>query len=115
VTKAYLVEARLAYEVQADTVDEALRFALLMVRDDRAVSFEYSLGERREPIAPAELRTDPKPVYTISEAALLLGTSSVSDTMDLYSHSTPSLQAEAATKLDAALQIAMAPASKVVA
>jgi integrase len=45
----------------------------------------------------------------------MLGHSTIAITMDLYSHSTPSLQAEAATKLDAALQIAMAPASKVVA
>jgi len=35
--------------------------------------------------------------------------------MDLYSHSTPSLQAGAAAKLDAALQTAMAPASKLAA
>jgi integrase len=45
----------------------------------------------------------------------MLGHSTIAITMDLYSHSTPSLQGEAATKLDAALQIAMASAPKVVA
>ena len=45
----------------------------------------------------------------------MLGHSTIAITMDLYSHSTPSLQGEAATKLDAALQIAMASSSKVVA
>lgn len=45
----------------------------------------------------------------------MLGHSTIAITMDLYSHSTPSLQTEAATKLDAALQIAVAEASKVVA
>lgn len=45
----------------------------------------------------------------------MLGHSTIAITMDLYSHSTPTLQSEAATKLDAALQIAMASTSKVVA
>lgn len=45
----------------------------------------------------------------------MLGHSTIAITMDLYSHATPSLQAEAATKLDAALQSALAGASAVVA
>jgi site-specific recombinase XerD len=45
----------------------------------------------------------------------MLGHSTIAITMDLYSHSTPSLQGEAATKLDAALQTAMALSSKVIA
>jgi integrase len=45
----------------------------------------------------------------------MLGHSTIAITMDLYSHVTPSLQAEAATKLDAALQTALAGASDVVA
>jgi integrase len=45
----------------------------------------------------------------------MLGHSTIAITMDLYSHSVPSLQIEAATKLDAALQSAIAEASKVIA
>lgn len=45
----------------------------------------------------------------------MLGHSTIAITMDLYSHATPSLQAEAATKLDAALQSAFAGASGAVA
>ena len=45
----------------------------------------------------------------------MLGHSTIAITMDLYSHVYPSLQAEAATKLDAALQSALAGASAVVA
>lgn len=40
--KPYLVEARLAYEVQADTADEALRLVSLMTLDHRPVNVEYS-------------------------------------------------------------------------
>ncbi|MGB6521158.1 MAG: site-specific integrase [Candidatus Cybelea sp.] len=45
----------------------------------------------------------------------MLGHSTIAITMDLYSHVTPSIQADAATKLDAALQTALAGASDVVA
>ncbi len=38
----------------------------------------------------------------------MLGHSTIAITMDLYSHVTPSLQAEAAEKLDAVLQQALA-------
>ena len=41
----------------------------------------------------------------------MLGHSTIAITMDLYSHVTPSIQADAATKLDAALQTALAAAS----
>jgi excisionase family DNA binding protein len=80
VMKAYLVEARLGYELQAETADEALRLVSLMLPDDRAVSIEYSVRERPEPIAPkepqpADLHGLTKPVYTVSETASLLGTS----------------------------------------
>jgi hypothetical protein len=78
--KPYLVEARLAYEVHANTADEALRLVSLMILDHRPVSIEYSVRERGEPIAPRESPPDDlhgltKPVYTLSEAASLLGTS----------------------------------------
>ncbi len=78
--KLYLVEARLAYEVQADTADEALRLVSLMLLDHRPVSVEYSVRERAEPIAPRESQPDDpheltKPIYTVSETASLLGTS----------------------------------------
>ena len=78
--KPYLVEARLAYEVQADTADEALRLVSLMLLDHRPVSVSYSVRERPEPIAQGEAQPDDlhgltKPVYTLSEAASLLGTS----------------------------------------
>lgn len=78
--KAYLVEARLAYEVQAETADEALRLVSRMVHDDRSASVEYSVRERPELIAPKKPRQDDlhgltKPVYTLSEVSALLGTS----------------------------------------
>lgn len=78
--KPYLVEARLAYEVQASTADEALRLVSLMLLDRRSASVEYSVRERPEPVAPGESQPDDlhgltKPVYTLSEAASLLGTS----------------------------------------
>jgi DNA-directed RNA polymerase subunit F len=78
--KSYLVEARLAYEVQADTADEALRLVSLTILDHRAASVEYSVRERPEPITskepqPADLHGLTKPVYTLSEASALLGTS----------------------------------------
>jgi len=78
--KPYLVEARLAYEVQADTADEALRLVSLMLLDHRAVSIEYSVRERPASIAPkepqvADLHGLTKSVYTVSETASLLRTS----------------------------------------
>jgi integrase len=45
----------------------------------------------------------------------MLGHSTIAITMDLNRHSMPSLQAEAAGKLDAVLQIAIPSASKIVA
>jgi excisionase family DNA binding protein len=78
--KPYLVEARLAYEVQADTAGEALRLVSQMILDHRTASVEYSVRERPEPIAlkepqPADLHGLTKPIYTVSETASLLGTS----------------------------------------
>jgi hypothetical protein len=78
--KSYLVEARLAYEVQADTADEALGLVSLMILDHRAARVEYSVRERPVPIVPKETQPGDlhgltKPVYTLSEAASLLGTS----------------------------------------
>ena len=43
----------------------------------------------------------------------MLGHSTIAITMDLYSHATPSLQAEAATKLDVALKAALGPSTVV--
>jgi hypothetical protein len=67
-------------QVKADTADEALRLVSLMLLDHRPASVEYSVRERAEPIAPREAQPDDlhaltKPVYTLSEAASLLGTS----------------------------------------
>jgi hypothetical protein len=79
--KPYVVEARLAYEVPADTADEVLRLVSLMILDRRALSVEYSVREQPEPVAtpkepqPADLHGLTKLVYTVSETASLLGTS----------------------------------------
>jgi excisionase family DNA binding protein len=78
--KSYLVEARFAYEVQADTADEALRLVSLMILDHRAVSVEYSVREKPASIVfkesqPNDLHGLSKPIYTVSETASLLGTS----------------------------------------
>ena len=45
----------------------------------------------------------------------MLGHSTIAITMDLYSHTTPALQCEAATKLDAVLQSAIARVQQAVA
>ena len=78
--KPYFVEVHVAYEVQADTADEALRLVSPLVRDDRAVGIEYHVRERPEPVRPkepqpADLHGLTKPIYTVSETASLLGTS----------------------------------------
>ena len=78
--KRYLVEVRLSYDVRGDTADEALRLVSPAIQDDETIAVEYSVRERPEP-AP---QTDPKspelhgltkPVYTVTEAASVLGTS----------------------------------------
>jgi len=85
--KPYLVHARLTYEVQANTPDEALRLLSLNLYDDEAVSVEYSVRKRQpEPVAPEapmmprepeppDLHGLTKPVYTVSEVASILGAS----------------------------------------
>ena len=85
--KAYVVDARLTYEVQANTADEALRLVSLNVDHNQVVSVEYSIRERQqEPVAakepvmpkgpqPSDLHGLTKPVYTASEVASILGAS----------------------------------------
>jgi excisionase family DNA binding protein len=85
--KAYLVHARLTYEVRADTADEALRLVSINVRGEEADTVEYSVRERQpERVAPEEpmMRKEPepsdlhgltKPVYSVSEVASILGAS----------------------------------------
>ena len=78
--KRYLVEVRLSYDVRADTADEALRLVSPAIQDDETIAVEYSVRERHEsapqiePKSP-ELHGLTKPVYTVTEAASVLGTS----------------------------------------
>ena len=78
--KQYFVEVHSAYEVQANTADEALRLVSPLVRDDGTAGIQYHVREQPEPAAPkdpqpADLHGLTKPVYTVSETASLLGTS----------------------------------------
>jgi hypothetical protein len=80
IMKPYLVKARLAYEVQASTADEALRLVSGLVHDNGAVAIEYPVREQSEPVRPkesqpADLHGLTKPVYTVSDAAALPETS----------------------------------------
>jgi len=78
--KRYLVEVRLGYDVRADTADEALRLVSPAIQDDETIAVEYSVRERHEAAAPIESKSPElhgltKPVYTVTEAASILGTS----------------------------------------
>jgi excisionase family DNA binding protein len=78
--KRYLVEVRLGYDVKADTADQALRLISPAIQDDETIAVEYSVRERQEPAPPIESKSPElhgltKPVYTVTEAASILGTS----------------------------------------
>jgi excisionase family DNA binding protein len=78
--KRYLVEIRLGYDVQADSADHALKLVSPAIQDDETIAVEYSVRERHEPARaieskPTELHGLTKPVYTVTEAAAILGTS----------------------------------------
>lgn len=78
--KTYLVEARLTYEVRANTADEALRLVSPFTQDARALGVYYSVGEKQETEPPKESNALDfhgltKPVYAVPEVASLLGTS----------------------------------------
>lgn len=78
--KRYLVEVRFSYDVRADTVDEALRLVSPEIQDDETIAVEYSVRERHEPAPKTEPKAPElhgltKPVYTVTEAASVLGTS----------------------------------------
>ena len=78
--KRYLVEVRLSYDVRADTADEALRLVSPAIQDDETIAVEYSVRERHEAAPPIESKSPElhgltKPVYTVTEAASILGTS----------------------------------------
>jgi len=78
--KRYLVEVRLRYDVRADTADQALRLVAPAIQDDETIAVEYSVRERHEAAPPIESKSPElhgltKPVYTVTEAASILGTS----------------------------------------
>jgi|GEM_PF-6723341 hypothetical protein len=78
-TKRYLVEVRLSYDVRADTADEALRLVSPAIQNDETIAVEYSVRERHEPppieSKSADLHGLTKPVNTATEVASIFGTS----------------------------------------
>ena len=79
--KRYLVEVRLSYDVRADTADEALRLVSPAISrwTRRSLSNTPCVNAMKpapqtDPKSP-ELHGLTKPVYTVTEAASVLGTS----------------------------------------
>ncbi len=76
----YLVEARVTFEVQADSAAEAIRLVSTSDHNDEAVSIEYLVRQKSEQIALAESKSLDsygldKAVYTVPEAAAIMRTS----------------------------------------
>jgi excisionase family DNA binding protein len=77
--KRFLVEARLTYEIEATTADDALRQVSTSIYDHNAVNVEYVVRPRLEEKLPAPKVMDShgldKPIYTVAEVASILGSS----------------------------------------
>jgi excisionase family DNA binding protein len=79
----YLVEARVTFEVQAESAAEAVRLVSTSDHKDEAVSVEYLVRPQDRPMALSEAKPSDscgldKAVYTVPEAAAIMRTSRTS-------------------------------------